>query len=319
MNKDLLKEAIADAKALRDTALANAKLELEEEFTPRLKSLVAAKLAEETSLDEEEDVQEQYVDDGKDGTPADPLKEGEDEDKDDMQESEDLDENDGLGVDELIRELELSIKEEDGSEDDEEEEDEAPIKKPADHSEPDGDEVNGEEPEDDMDEVKPMSVREKFMAFMDEILREMDAEEEGEDGDDMEEAPAMESVEKVKELQSELAEAYDVIKFLKGKLDEVHLVNSKLLYSNKIFRGFELNKDQKTKVLESFDRAKSVHEVKLMFTTICENLDGKLKIKRKTVTESMASRPEVSTAPKEILSEGADLAARFQKLANIKK
>jgi tRNA A37 N6-isopentenylltransferase MiaA len=44
---DLLKEAIADAKAVRQTALANAKLALEEAFTPRIQSMLAAKLSEE--------------------------------------------------------------------------------------------------------------------------------------------------------------------------------------------------------------------------------------------------------------------------------
>ena len=45
--KDLLKEAIADAKAVRETALANAKIALEEAFTPRLQSMLSAKLSEE--------------------------------------------------------------------------------------------------------------------------------------------------------------------------------------------------------------------------------------------------------------------------------
>jgi len=52
--KDLLKEAIADAKAVRETALANAKLALEEAFTPRLQSMLSAKLAEEMSEEDEE-------------------------------------------------------------------------------------------------------------------------------------------------------------------------------------------------------------------------------------------------------------------------
>ena len=49
---DLLKEAIADAKTVRETAIANAKMALEEAFTPHLKSMLSAKLAEE---DDEED------------------------------------------------------------------------------------------------------------------------------------------------------------------------------------------------------------------------------------------------------------------------
>ncbi len=44
---DLLKEAIADAKAVRETALQNAKMALEEAFTPQLKSMLSAKLKEE--------------------------------------------------------------------------------------------------------------------------------------------------------------------------------------------------------------------------------------------------------------------------------
>jgi hypothetical protein len=45
-NKDLFKEAIADAKAVREAALANAKAALEEALTPKLQSMLAAKLNE---------------------------------------------------------------------------------------------------------------------------------------------------------------------------------------------------------------------------------------------------------------------------------
>jgi hypothetical protein len=45
-NRDLLKEAIADAKAVKETAIANAKAALEEAFTPQLQSMFAAKLQE---------------------------------------------------------------------------------------------------------------------------------------------------------------------------------------------------------------------------------------------------------------------------------
>ena len=44
---DILKEAIADAKAVRETALQNAKMALEEAFTPQLKSMLSAKLKED--------------------------------------------------------------------------------------------------------------------------------------------------------------------------------------------------------------------------------------------------------------------------------
>ena len=44
---DLLKDAIADAKAVRETALENAKIALEEAFTPRLQSMLSKKIQSE--------------------------------------------------------------------------------------------------------------------------------------------------------------------------------------------------------------------------------------------------------------------------------
>ena len=50
---DLLKEAIADAKAVRETALANAKMALEEAFTPQLKSMLSKKIQHEIEDEDE--------------------------------------------------------------------------------------------------------------------------------------------------------------------------------------------------------------------------------------------------------------------------
>ena len=55
-NRDLLKEAIADAKAVKEMAIANAKTALEEAFTPRLKEMLSAKIQE---MDENEDSMEE--------------------------------------------------------------------------------------------------------------------------------------------------------------------------------------------------------------------------------------------------------------------
>ncbi len=60
-NKELFKQAIADAKAIRETALANAKAALEESLAPHLQSMLAAKLQEvdeEDAKDEVEKVKE---------------------------------------------------------------------------------------------------------------------------------------------------------------------------------------------------------------------------------------------------------------------
>ena len=50
---ELLKEAIADAKAVREVALQNAKMALEEAFDSKIKNMLSAKLAEEIEEDVE--------------------------------------------------------------------------------------------------------------------------------------------------------------------------------------------------------------------------------------------------------------------------
>jgi len=61
-NKNLFKEAIADAKAVREAALANAKAALEEALTPKLQSMLATKLQEmdyDAEVDDLEDAEEE--------------------------------------------------------------------------------------------------------------------------------------------------------------------------------------------------------------------------------------------------------------------
>jgi hypothetical protein len=53
-NRDLLKEAIEDAKVVKETAIASAKAALEEHFTPQLKSMLSAKLQEMEEMEEAE-------------------------------------------------------------------------------------------------------------------------------------------------------------------------------------------------------------------------------------------------------------------------
>ena len=85
-----------------------------------------------------------------------------------------------------------------------------------------------------------------------------------------------------------------------------------------MFRNFSLNEGQKMKVIENFDRAHSLREVKLVYSTLAEGF--KMPSTKKIVKESFASKPIASTKPaKQEISEGADLAARFQKLAGLKK
>ena len=114
-----------------------------------------------------------------------------------------------------------------------------------------------------------------------------------------------------------LAEAYRTIRSLKSTLNEVNLLNAKLLFSNKLFRAHNLNESQKMRVIETFDRAQNVREIKLIYTTLAESMKAKTGT-RKRVTEGMASKPTAATKPaRKVISEGTDMANRFKKLANL--
>ena len=292
--KDLLSEAIADAKAVKETALANAKLALEEAFTPKLQSMISAKLAEEMDdedMDEghyegmhddetEEGAHEGMHDDETEEGYHEEM-EGAHEDDDDMDEAyhEEMDDDD---LDEIIRELEME-----GAHEDDDDMDEAY------HEEMDDDD------EIDLDEVINAL---KEMAHEDEMEEMGHGKEEGMHEDD---------------LEDELEEAYKTIESLQATINEVNLLNAKLLYTNKLFRTFDLNESHKVKVLENFDRTSSVREVKLVYATLAENLN--VAKNKKVVKEGYASKTIKSSAPKkQIITETNNLASRWKKLAGLK-
>ena len=130
----------------------------------------------------------------------------------------------------------------------------------------------------------------------------------------------MKENDELEEVKKSLGEHRDVIKYLREKLNEVNLLNAKLLYTNKLFRNHNLNDGQKMKVVETFDRATNIREVKLVFTTLAESFDGVRVAKKRSVNESVASKAVASTKPKqEIVEESNDVADRFKQLAGLIK
>ena len=124
------------------------------------------------------------------------------------------------------------------------------------------------------------------------------------------------------EKEKELEEAYRVIKSLKGTINEVNLLNAKLLYVNKLFRSYNLTNEQKSKIVETLDRTKNVREVKLVYSTIAESFkvgNGVTKKPSVKLTEGYASKPAKSTAPAKAIITENTIADRFKKLANINK
>jgi hypothetical protein len=122
-------------------------------------------------------------------------------------------------------------------------------------------------------------------------------------------------------LKSEMAQYREAVDILRGRLQEVNLLNAKLLFTNKMFKKEGLTNEQKVRIVESFDRATTVREVKLVYTALVENLSTAAKTfsasRKKVVTEGFASKATPSTAPKaEVIVENT-VAKRLQELAGI--
>ena len=337
---DLLKEAIADAKAVRETALQNAKMALEEAFTPHLKSMLSAKLAEDDIeedenpfADEDEDEDDENHEEGygsdrmgrEDDDDEEEVDEMDHEDEDEVDESE-IVEIDGVKYAPIVSEDEHEDEEEDEMDESEELDLEAVIKELE-------EELNETESDDD-------SVNEEEVVEEEIVTEEDDEDEDKDEVDEQstssgigsgtgvkqpsagdEEDPGKGKVhEQVNTLQSELNEYKEAVVFLKDKLHEVNILNAKLLYTNKLFKEFVLSNDQKLKIVETFDRAQTSREIKLVYSTLAESYTDNGKEKKEVVKESYASKKSGGTAPsKKIISEENQVADRFRKLAGLIK
>lgn len=367
-NKDLFKEAIADAKQVREAALANAKSALEEALTPRLQSMLSMKLEEMGNLDEEME-EEGYVNEEdleEDFDLSAILKELEDEDNSNprtakelfqMFKDEDLlddrreyDEQDLTSAypdlsdeeaEKLVNMLQGGNMEE-GKEEGEEEEMDAEeemeseeeeiniadlsvdelkdiikdiVSQELGSEEMESEEEAGEEfidNEEDAVDTGDLGVEDDMMEEinLDELLAELDALEEGGEEDDKEEEVKNEDLE----------EAISTINILRTELQEVNLLNAKLLYVNKIFKAKNLTEAQKVKVIASFDKATTAKEAKIVFESLDSALTMSTTTQKSTIKESLGFASKAAgNAPKKQIVEVNDALSRMQKLAGIIK
>lgn len=377
---DLLKESIADAKAVRETAIANAKNFLEENFAKSMKEMFAEKLKEESeqqeesveeTVSEEAQVAEETVEEnlsssdiGKDDSnraseqkPVEPsaaacknttdagkqeydvsLEEGEDASLDEGEEitSEELDEiiaelegsetvaeeapvaeetvaeetvaeseevGEEINLEALIAELEAETNEGHGDAHavDAIRDDEDQISKLAKDAGEDAADISSEEIAEDVasEDVTPEEMGEALLAINEENEK----------------------------LKKSLAEHESTVKYLKGVLEETNLLNAKLLYTNKLFKGKNLTESQKLKVINTFDLTKTLREIKLAYSVLAESFNAGGSVAKKksnatvsTITEGLASKPVQSTKPEAIVEPEVDvMTSRFQKLAGIVK
>jgi len=356
-NNDLLKEAIADAKAVKETAIANAKLALEEAFTPHLKSMLSAKLEE---MDKED------VDEGYDKYEEDDVKEEMDT-KDDMKEErEDMDEAkeelDEINLDELLAELELDedartdAEEEgykDGMKDEKEDLKEDERTDAEEEGYLDGEKDEKEDMDDEDIDLEDMS-EDDLKGFIEDVIKDLVADgtieagdEAMEDEEDVVDMDDMENVEDVEDVDVEIEldemtkkekaegddrkkddkieaetekmrfkEALDEINALKVELNEVNLLNAKLLYTNKVFKSKNLSEDKKVKVLKAFDKASTVKEAKVIFETLNEGLVSKTEVIARPKGAASKATGTITEAKKPII-ESNDVYNRMRKLAGL--
>ena len=351
---DLLKEAIADAKTVRETAIANAKMALEEAFTPHLKSMLSAKLSEDEVEEgfEDEITAEEMDDEDEDpeeGMHDDPRREDDDEEIDEMghedEEDEDMDEGiieingvkyapvvEGEHEDDEDPEEGMRPKREDDDEVDEDIDNldlESVIKELeteiAEAEESDDDLTEGEHEDDD--EKKDESVDEEIVVEEDEEDLEEQSKSSGigagdnkvnkaSAGDEEDPGKGKEMKESVNAMQKELNEYKEAVTFLREKLHEVNILNAKLLYTNRLFKEYVLSNDQKLKIVETFDRAQTTREIKLVYTTLAESFKNG-DIKKGRVQESASQKTGTTKPTKKIITEESEVANRFKKLAGI--
>jgi len=360
-NTDLLKEAIADAKSVKETAIANAKLALEEAFTPHLKSMLSAKL-EEMDKDEVEETEIQEVE-------AD-LEEAYDDVKEEKEEVEEI------NLDELLAELELDenartdAEEEgykDGIKDEKEDlkEDESTDAEEEGYLDGEKDEKEDEDGklEDEEIDLEDMS-EDDLKGFIEDVIKDLVADgtiepgdefiEDEEDIEDVVDVDGIEDVEdvdidveideaKVEDLDEmskkekaegddrkkddkieaetekmRFKEALDEINALKVELNEVNLLNAKLLYTNKIFKSKNLSEDKKVKVLKAFDKATSVKEAKVVFETLNEGIASKATPTFNSIKGSASKATgTITEAKKQPIIESNDVYDRMRKLAGL--
>jgi len=323
-NKDLFKQAIAEAKSIREAAIANAKEALEESLTPHLKDMLAAKLQEmddssveeevvnEVEIDETEEVTEVEAYEGESNDDATAMEEAEDDSEESEDEADDAGEEaddeeevevKDMEVDDLKDLIRDIISQEMGADDE------------IDNSDMDA----GEEMEPEMDMGADVDGEEEI--DLDELLAELEAVSEEQEVEEVvaeveEEVVAEEEVKE--EDNSELNEALETINTLQSQLQEVNLLNAKLMYVNKVFKVNNLSEAQKVNIIAAFDKAETVKEVKLVFETVSENVVAKKKTAIKESKLGMASKATGTTASKpEVISEVSDAVKRMQKLAGI--
>ena len=387
-NKDLLKQAIAEAKTIREAAIANAKEALEESLTPHLKDMLAAKLQEMEDADDMDEIvnEEEVINNPEGETAHGNVAEAEEEEEESEEEAgeeegeeaeEEAGEEEDLEIEDmsvedlkdLIRGIvsqemgneeeipgeesaeELGAEDMTGMDAEEEEIDINELLAELEESEEEGMEEGikdfakkaGDAAEKAIDYVGDKLHGGKGLGLTKGAFNEGEIEEGLADEMKALAAKYGDAFEKWidsvgdklhggkglglnkpggpgpnEAMEDDLAEALATVETLRGQLQEVNLLNAKLLYVNKVFKSNNLSENQKVNVIAAFDKAETVKEVKLVFETVSKNVVAKpAAIKEHKSFASKATGTTARPANPEIISEVSETVKRMQKLAGI--
>ncbi len=371
---DFLREALADAETVRNTAVANAKLQLEESLTPRIKEEIEKILSDDTVEEahnphkgqKPQDFAEvgEGINPGSSGIGTSDNKEPSSDAKNSSNAGNDgessgndegkVERHDSLpGKDEEMKDAPKPGKNvaEDVELDDEDQlDEELDLRSIIAQLQAEVDALDGEDDELDLDgdedgeldlDLDPAAAAAPEAPVAEPAL-DLDAggddeEEEldleailGEIEAELQEEEELELSQENARLKKENAELMEGVRILHSRLNEVNLLNAKLLFTNKLFRGRDLTVEQKRHVVETFDLATTLREVKLLYATLAEATipsAPKGKVKKdttKVVTEGIASTVVAGPSGKEVTEETVETpivseqARRWQQLAGIK-
>lgn len=256
-NRDLLKEAIADAKAVKETAIANAKAALEEAFTPQLKSMLSMKLQEMES--EEEEIEEAGFGDfdTKENTTFNTMGEKAlDEEEDTMME---------IDLEELLAEL-----------NEEEEEMEESINEAEEEVEEAEESEESEESEEGEEEGEPIDLEdmtdEDLKSMIEDVIKDMietgelEAGHEGEEGEEEAEEEGEVEIESEEEEEIDLAELLREIEDMDEEMDSDLEEGLGDLFKGVAAKFIKANKMEADKIIAMDDKTAALEAAKSLIT-----------------------------------------------------
>jgi len=328
MSKDIVQEALDNAKAMREAALENAKTTLVDAMATNLKSVVSEAITEQ--LSEEKDIPSDYHT-GKKGQLGDDRMGDEIPAKGDT--GDDLTgEGDGpaiieAGIEEEEEEMATDMEESEDMEDMDEEED----MEEGSYEEEDEDDMEEgsyeeEDEEMDMDDDDLDSDDDDDMEEVIEITEEDDDDDEMEEGEDEEEVTAEEIVGEMvkldrenKQLRKENARLSKAVKILNNRIDEVNLFNARLAATSELMRKVTLTKEEKERAIKILDTASSINEVKRSYKALYEGyraggrqVKSKNRVNRRPVHSVMTE-----SAKRQVVQESTNEVDRLARLAGI--